>query len=205
MARMMKIFAQVQQAWLKHPDKLMEAYGELWTDHLRLWTSSMQRLFGQDPDPVAEPGRKDARFKDPAWSEGVFDYMKQSYLITSNWSEQLVDEAEGLDPDTRHKAAFFTKQIVNALAPSNWVFTNPELLRETFAVGRRKPGARHAVSRRGHRQGRRRPQDPPGRSVPASSSGENIAATPGKVVYPERAVPAHPVRGHDRERCSSGR
>jgi polyhydroxyalkanoate synthase subunit PhaC len=182
MTRMMKTFAQVQQAWLKHPEKLMQAYGELWSDHLRLWTSSMQRVFGQEPDPVAEPGRKDARFKDPAWSEGVFDYMKQSYLITSNWTESLVEEAEGLDEDTKHKAAFFTKQIVNAIAPSNWVFSNPELLRETFAsdgenLVRGMQFLAEDIAKGGG--------DLKIRQVDPSSFklGENIAATPGKVVF----------------------
>jgi polyhydroxyalkanoate synthase subunit PhaC len=182
MARMMQIFAQVQQAWLKNPDKLMQACGELWTDHMRLWTSSMQRLFGHDPEPVAEAGRKDARFKDPAWSEGVFDYMKQSYLITSNWTESLVEEAEGLDPDTKHKAAFFTKQIVNAIAPSNWVFSNPELLRETFAsdgenLVRGMQFLAEDIAKGGG--------DLKIRQVDPSSFklGKNIAATPGKVVF----------------------
>ena len=103
-ARMMRTFAEVQQAWLKQPHKLMEAYGQLWTSHFQLWTSSMQRLFGAgegEDRAAAASDRKDVRFKDPALSEGIFDYMKQAYLITSNWSEHLVDEAEGLDPDTR--------------------------------------------------------------------------------------------------------
>jgi polyhydroxyalkanoate synthase subunit PhaC len=185
MARMMKVFAQVQQAWLKQPDKLMQAYGELWTDHLRLWTSSMQRMFGHDPEPVAEADRKDARFKDPAWSEGVFDYMKQAYLITSNWTETLVDEAEGLDPDTKHKAAFFTKQIVNALAPVQLGVLQPRTAARDLRVGRREPGARHAVPRRGHRQGRRRPQDPPGRSV-ALQARQKHRRDAGQGRVPER-------------------
>jgi polyhydroxyalkanoate synthase len=180
--RMMKTFAAVQQAWLKHPEKLVAAYGELWTQQFRLWTSSMQRLLGHETEPVAEPHHKDARFKDPAWSEGIFDYMKQSYLITSNWTEQLVDEAEGLDPDTRHKAAFFTKQIVNALAPSNWVFSNPELLRETFAsdgenLVRGMEFLAEDIARGGG--------DLQIRQVDPSQFklGKNIAATPGKVIF----------------------
>jgi polyhydroxyalkanoate synthase subunit PhaC len=180
--RMMKTFAAVQQAWLKHPEKLVAAYGKLWTQQFQLWTSSMQRLLGHEPEPVAEPHHKDARFKDPGWSEGIFDYMKQSYLITSNWTEHLVEEAEGLDPDTRHKAAFFTKQIVNALAPSNWVFSNPELLRETFAsdgenLVRGMEFLAEDIARGGG--------DLQIRQVDPSQFklGENIAATPGKVIF----------------------
>jgi polyhydroxyalkanoate synthase len=188
-ARMMKTFAQVQQAWLTQPHKLLEAYGQLWSSHFQLWTSSMQRMFGHgksggdgETAPVAAPAAKDARFKDPAWSEGVFDYMKQAYLITSNWSESLVEEAEGLDPDTKHKAAFFTKQIVNALAPSNWVFTNPELLRETFAAdGENLVRGMQFLAEdiaRGGGDLKIRQTDPSQFKL-----GVNIAATPGKVVF----------------------
>jgi polyhydroxyalkanoate synthase len=184
-ARMMRTFAQVQQAWLKQPHKLMEAYGQLWTSHFQLWTSSMQRLFGAgegEDRPAAASDRKDARFKDPAWSEGIFDYMKQAYLITSNWSEHLVEEAEGLDADTKQKAAFFTKQIVNALAPSNWVFSNPELLRETFAAdGENLVRGMQFLAEdiaRGGGDLKIRQTDPSQFKL-----GENIAATPGKVIY----------------------
>jgi polyhydroxyalkanoate synthase subunit PhaC len=184
-ARMMKTFAQVQQAWLMQPHKLLDAYGKLWSSHFQLWSSTMQRMFGQAKDDGAQaggPGTKDGRFKDPAWSEGVFDYMKRAYLITSHWSEALVEEAEGLDPDTKQKAAFFTKQIVNALAPSNWVFTNPELLRETFAADGENlvRGMQLLVEdiRKGGGDLKIRQTDPSQFKL-----GENIAATPGKVIY----------------------
>jgi polyhydroxyalkanoate synthase subunit PhaC len=178
-------FAKVQQAWLTQPHKLMQAYGELWSSHLQLWNATVQRMFGRQherPTRSRRTGRKDARFKDPAWSEGVFDYMKQSYLITSNWSEKLVEEAEGLDPDTKHKAAFFTKQMVNALAPSNWVFSNPELLRETFAADGENlvRGMQFLAEdiRKGGGDLKIRQTDPSHFKL-----GENIAATPGKVVF----------------------
>ena len=109
-----------------------------------------------------------------------FDFLKQFYLITSRWAEAMVDDAEGLDAHTRQKAAFYVKQIANALAPSNFVLTNPELLRETLASERRQPRARHAHARRGHQGRRRRPQDPPVGHVASSSSARTSPRRPAR-------------------------
>ena len=127
--RMINAFSKIQGAWLAHPQKFMHAQLDLWQRYMNLWGAAFAG--GQ---PVAAPDPKDIRFKDPAWSQNqYFDFMKQAYLINSRWAEHLVEDAEDVDPDTRQKASFYMKQMMNALAPSNWVFTNPELLRETFA------------------------------------------------------------------------
>ena len=78
-------------------------------------------------------------------SNAFFDFLKQAYLVTSRWAGDLVEHAEGLDEHTRHKAGFYVKQITNAISPSNFILTNPELFRETVASQRREPGARHAA------------------------------------------------------------
>jgi polyhydroxyalkanoate synthase subunit PhaC len=132
LSRMMNVFSKIQGAWLVQPQKFAEAQLDLWQRYLKLWTSALTGT--SQTEPVAVPDAKDARFKDPAWSQNqYFDFMKQAYLINSRWAEHLVEGAEDVDADTRHKAGFYMKQVMNALAPSNWVFTNPELLRETFA------------------------------------------------------------------------
>ena len=83
--------------------------------------------------PVAQVAPRDKRFTDPEWtSNQFFDFLKQAYLLTTGWAEKLVQEADNLDPHTKQKAQFYTKQIANAISPSNFVLTNPELLRETF-------------------------------------------------------------------------
>ena len=132
LTRMMNVFSKIQGAWLAQPQKFAEAQLDLWQRYVKLWTSALTGT--AQTEPVAVPDAKDARFKDPAWSQNqYFDFMKQAYLINSRWAEHLVEGAEDVDADTRHKAGFYMKQVMNALAPSNWVFTNPELLRETFA------------------------------------------------------------------------
>jgi polyhydroxyalkanoate synthase len=186
LARMMKTFSQVQQAWFMQPDKLFEAQTRLWSTYLDLWGSALRKSMGMvsgEAGPVVAPDPKDARFKDPAWSQDqVFDFMKQAYLITSQWAENLVEEAEGLDPDTRHKASFYTKQLANAVAPSNWVFSNPELLRETFASdGENLVRGMQLLAediRRGGGDLKIRQTDPTKFEL-----GKNLAVTPGKVIY----------------------
>ena len=79
------------------------------------------------------PATSDKRFADPEWtSNQFFDFLKQAYLLTTRFANQLVSEADDLDPHTRQKAEFYVRQIANAVSPSNFVLTNPELLRETF-------------------------------------------------------------------------
>jgi polyhydroxyalkanoate synthase len=133
----MTAFSRIQQAWILQPQQLIKAQADLWQCYWQLWTSTLASTVlagsGSTP-PVMAPDPKDTRFRDSAWSQNrYFDFMKQAYLINSKWAEQLVESAESLDPDSRQKAGFYMKQMINALAPSNWVFSNPELLRETFA------------------------------------------------------------------------
>ncbi len=176
-------FAQVQQALVTQPGTIIEAQSKLWQAYVNLWNSSVRQTLGLEGNEVAPAGPKDTRFKDPAWTEHqFFDALRQSYLITSHWTEQLVDATEGLDPEAQRKARFYTRQIINMLAPSNWVFTNPELLRETFASdGENLVRGMQLLAddiERGGGQLKIRQTDPTQFEV-----GRNLAITPGKVVY----------------------
>src|SRR5262249_9298512 len=119
--------------WLAEPERTVEAERRLWSGYLDLWSTSLKRMMGENVPPAAEADPRDRRFADPDWSRyGLFDFLKQFYLITSRWASDVVNEAD-LDPHTRQKAAFYVNQIASALSPSNFVLTNPELLRETFS------------------------------------------------------------------------
>ncbi len=129
-----KTLTKVGEYWMAEPERTLAAQRRLAGAYLDLWTASLKRLLGEPARPAAEPDARDKRFSDREWSENqFFDFIKQLYLITSRWAEQMVDEAEDLDPRTRHKAAFYLKQITAALSPSNFVLTNPEVLRKTLA------------------------------------------------------------------------
>jgi len=178
--------AQLQRAWLQRPDKVLAAQVELWNNCFDLWHSSMRRFMGLESGegrPSAISLRQDPRFKHPTWAEDpYFDLLRQSYLITSQWAEGLVNAVEDLDPHTRNKARFYMTQLVNAIAPSNWVFTNPELLHETFAsdgenlVRGMQLLAEDIELGSGHLKIRQT-------DATQFEVGKNLAITPGKVIY----------------------
>src|SRR5436305_5299982 len=108
----------------------------MWMEQMRLWQTSWMNLLGMPMPAVAEPNKGDSRFKDEEWSKNfLFDYIKQSYLIAARNIQDAVAKVEGLPPDSQKKVAFFTRQYVDALAPSNFLMTNPQVLRETLASG----------------------------------------------------------------------
>ncbi|OYW68618.1 MAG: class I poly(R)-hydroxyalkanoic acid synthase [Bosea sp. 12-68-7] len=182
-SEMVKTLGRVAEKWVSDPRKIIEAQASLTGDFMTLWSTMLKRAGGEAANPVIEPDKRDARFADPDWSaHPMFDFVKQAYLIGSRWAETMVDKAEDLDPHTREKARFYVKQIASALSPSNFVATNPELLRETLQqngenlVRGMKMLAEDIEAGRGELKIR---QSDPG----AFKIGVNIAATPGKVVY----------------------
>src|SRR3546814_6889918 len=95
---------------------------------MNLWQATARRMMGETAVPVAEPAPGDRRFRDAAWQENeVFDFIKQSYLLSARWLQSTVREVEGLDEKTAKKVDFYTRQFVDAMAPSNFVMTNPEI------------------------------------------------------------------------------
>ncbi len=103
---------------------------------MNLWNASMQRLAGKDVAPIAEPKKGDKRFADEAWSDStLFDFLKQYYLLACNFVEDTIEETNGLTKEQKNKLSFSTKLIMDALSPSNFLMTNPVVLRETIATG----------------------------------------------------------------------
>ncbi len=178
-----KSLGRVAEAWMSDPQKTFEAQSRLGTQFMSLWASTLKRAQGEPAEPVAEPEPKDNRFKDPEWSQNpIFDFLKQAYLISSRWADDLVENAEGLDERTRHKAQFYLKQLSSALSPSNFLLTNPELIRETL----RENGANLvrgvtmlAEDIEAGGGGLKIRQSDPGNF----KIGVNIANTPGKVIF----------------------
>jgi polyhydroxyalkanoate synthase subunit PhaC len=183
LGEVVKTFSAVAEYWLSDKERAAELQMKIGKAYLDLWGSSMRRLAGEQAPPVIAPFPRDKRFNDPEWkSNQYFDFVMQLYLLTTQWAQDLVRNAEGLDPHTRKKAEFYVQQISNALAPSNFVLTNPEVLRETLAssgdnlVRGMKMLAEDIEA--GHGTLRIRQSDPSNLVV-----GVNMATTPGKVIY----------------------
>ncbi len=131
-----KAFYEMTGKLLADPAKFAEMQMKLWQDYMSLWQNSMMQFFGQHAQPVIEPAKGDRRFKHDDWQQNfLYDYIKQSYLIAAKHLHQTVGSVQGLDEQTAKKVDFYTRQYIDALSPSNFVLTNPEVLRETVASG----------------------------------------------------------------------
>ena len=179
---MVKTLGHVGEYWLRDPQRAFELQLSLSRSYLDLWAAAVKRMAGEQAAPVAVPNPKDKRFADPEWSSNqFFDFLKQAYLLTVAWANHLVADAE-LDPTTQQKADFYVRQIVNAVAPSNFVLTNPELLRETLASnGENLARGMHMLAEdiaAGHGELRIRQTD-----THSFTIGRDLAVTPGKVIF----------------------
>src|SRR6185436_12635547 len=127
--------SDLTRQWLADPARFTEANGTLLRSYGELWTNTVRRMFGETVAPVAEPEPGDNRFKDPEWSSNpYFDFWKQSYLVTTHWCENFLQQTGGLDDRTRAKADFYLRQLSSAMSPSNFPMLNPEVVRETLAT-----------------------------------------------------------------------
>ncbi|MGB3810049.1 MAG: class I poly(R)-hydroxyalkanoic acid synthase [Parvibaculum sp.] len=183
MRRIGKTMMNVASSYVRNPVKIIEAQTQLWNGYINLLQSTTRRLMGQEAAPIAEPGRADKRFRDPDWQNNIiFDLMKQSYLLASQWLDQQVRNTQGIDEHTRKKAEFYVKQFANAFSPSNFLLTNPEVLRTTLQTNGENLvlGMQHFLEDVERGNGKLQIQQT---DMSAFRLGENIALTPGKVVF----------------------
>ena len=181
---MSKTFMEITGKLMENPEKIVQTQIDLWGDYLNLWQQTTHRLLGQETQDIIAPKKGDRRFKHATWSENfVFNYIKQSYLLTTRSVQSMVHTLEGkLDEKKLLKLDFYTRQFLDALAPSNFVLTNPEVLRETIEssgenlvkgldnilkdLERNKEHFRISMT-----------------DYDSFNIGDNIAVTPGKVIY----------------------
>ncbi len=178
-----KAFTDLAAKLMTDPFKLAESGMRMWQDYFMLWQNTMKKAMGEESAPVAEAPKSDNRFSSELWQNNlVFDYIKQSYLIAAQNIQKTVSEVEGLDAQTARKVKFFTRQYVDALAPTNFVMTNPEVLKATVETGGKNllDGLNHLLHdlERGHGKLAISMTD-----YKAFRMGENVATTPGKVVF----------------------
>ena len=176
-------FMEMTQRLMTNPARLMQAQIGFWQDYMTLWQNTARRMMGQETPSVIAEDDKDRRFKDEAWRENeVFDFIRQSYLLSARYFQNVVEGAEGLDEKTAQKVDFYTRQFVDAMSPTNFVMTNPEVLRRTAETGGENllKGLSNLLAdmERGKGSLRIRMTDDSKFRV-----GENIAVTPGQVVF----------------------
>ena len=166
-----------------NPEKLMKANLELWQQHLELWEHAAKKMLGAETEPVAKPEKGDRRFKSAEWDNNqVFDIIRQSYLITSRWLTKTMADIDNLSEEDARKVQFHTQQIADALSPSNFFLTNPDVIKETVdSSGQNLIRGLNNLKRDleagdGQLKITMTDQD-------AYQIGKNIATTPGKIVF----------------------
>ncbi|MGP4952270.1 class I poly(R)-hydroxyalkanoic acid synthase, partial [Psychrobacter sp. T6-1] len=167
----------------KSPTALIEKQMMLWQQQVQLSQNALMNFSGNQTEPLATPEKGDKRFNDEEWSNNsIFDLLKQSYLLMVDSMMSTIDKADGIDDKTRQRLSFFTRQWLNAVAPSNFLWSNPEVLRLTM-----ESGGQNLV------KGLKQLTEDMEKSAQVLSVrmtdddafklGENIATTPGKVVF----------------------
>lgn len=175
---MQKSFVELAGSYTKHPEKLLEKQLQFWQTQNELWTSAWQQFLGQKGQADTR-SQSDRRFKDNSWHENqLFEFLNQSYLAATKWAQDFVEEASDLDEHERKKAKFYAEQVANALSPSNFALTNPEIIKLTLETNGENlvNGARQMAE--DLENGTIRQTD-----FSAFQVGRNMATTPGKVIY----------------------
>ena len=181
-ADIVKTLGRVLEYWLADPERVTDLQTRIGHSFLDLFEAMSKRLAGESAPEVAKPEPRDKRFVDPEWSSiPYFDFLKQAYLLAAMWANRLVADAE-LEPTIRQKAEFYLTQITNAVSPSNFILTNPELWRVTLAsnaenlVRGMTMLAEDIAAGRGELRIRQS-------DTSQFEVGRNLAVTPGKVIY----------------------
>ena len=180
---MVRSLGHIAEYYMSEPQRALEAQTVLTTQFVNLWAATLRRFQGAAAAPVAEPDRSDKRFSDAEWRDNpYFDFIKQAYVLTTRWADDLVKRADGLDPHERDKAQFYLRQLTAALSPSNFVATNPELLRMTLQESGENlvRGLKMMTEDIEAGKGNLRIRQSDAR---AFELGVNLAVTPGKVVF----------------------
>lgn len=178
-----KAFLRASAQLMQDPQKLAQAQADLWKEYTALWQHVTQRMMGQDSQPVATPVKGDRRFTDDAWEEEIyFDAIKQYYLLTARWIKSTMSDVKGIDEGTQAKVDFYTRNFVQSLAPTNFVATNPSVLKEAVDTQGQSllKGFEHFLTDLEAGKGKLRVSMT---DETAFELGKNVATTPGKVIY----------------------
>ena len=181
-----KTFQAMWLDTLKNPAKGWTAYTDLVTQSTQLWTNAALQLWGAPAAaaPIAAPEPGDKRFSAPDWQRNAaFDALKQSYLLSATTLLKSAADVEGLEPAQQRKVTFYLRQFIDAISPTNSLFTNPQVIHETIETGGQNlvKGTEHLL--RDLAAGEIKMTD-----KEAFAPGRNLALTPGQVIYRNKLI-----------------
>jgi polyhydroxyalkanoate synthase len=167
---------------------VMDSQIRLWQDWMGLWEGTARRMLGDSKvAPVAAPAPGDRRFRDAEWQQNeIFDFIKQSYLLTAGAMQEMVASLDGIPEKERRRIEFFTRQFADAMSPTNFPFTNPEVMRATLASNGENlvKGLSNLIADIERGKGELAIRQ----SADGFVIGENIATAPGKVVFRNKLI-----------------
>lgn len=176
---MLEACQQVQQAWLRQPGAMLEQFNAFTADATAVQVHALRRYLGDAEEGLVQVNPFDERFQDSAWEENpFFDHLKELYLLGTRWLEDSIEATPGCEAEVRAKAVFLTRQLLNAMAPSNNFWSNPAALLRALQTGGMSVAEGVANLVKDLHRGTIRMTDEEGFVV-----GENLATTPGKVVF----------------------
>jgi polyhydroxyalkanoate synthase len=173
-----------QLAWAMHPQELAEAASEFSTQMLSMQWHSWQRMLGLPSDDVVSPNPDDNRFADSVWHDSAtWDITKEWYLMATHYIQDMLYQTPGLSSRDRRRAAFWWRKWLNAMAPTNFLFSNPVAMRKAVESNGESllRGMRNFID--DLQAGNIRMTRPDDFQV-----GGNLATTPGKVVLRNRLL-----------------
>ncbi len=183
-----RAFLDMTTRLMANPARLVQAQLGFWQDYLTLWQTTARRMMGLEHAPVIATPEGDKRFRDPQWDENeVFDFIKQTYLLSSRFVQDVVKQTDGLDGETARKVDFYSRQFMDAMSPSNFLLTNPEVLRRTAETGGENllRGLANLLTDLEHGRGQLRIRMT---DHDAFRVGGNLATTKGKVIFRNRLM-----------------
>ena len=173
-----------QFAWWSHPLELSELWTRYAADTLALEINSAARVAGRNTPDAVKPQPDDTRFSDPAWTdEPTWDLLKQWYLFYTRHVQEALFQTPGLSPKERRRAAFWWRQWLNAMAPTNFLFTNPVAMRKAMETGGDSLRRGLEILAKDIQTGTIRMTGQEEFAV-----GKNLAMTPGAVVFRNRLL-----------------
>ena len=180
------VFTELFSNMARNPQKVMEANLDLWRQGLQQYQNNLQAMLGYDTGEEPDNKLTDRRFRHAGWSEQpAFNAIKDSYLMLANHVQRLVSETEGLDDQTAARAEFYTRLILDAMSPTNFVGSNPEVIEKIIETNGMSlvNGFQNMVSDLKEGDGSLRISMT---DYDAFELGKNVATTPGKVVFENR-------------------
>ncbi len=178
-----------QQMWtdaMSNPERAWANYSDFVQQYTQLMAATALKFWGQGQhvEPLVTPEKGDKRFSALDWQQSsVFDALKQSYLLAATTLLKTASEVEGLDERQQRKLVFYLRQFLDAISPTNSLFTNPQVIHEAIQSGGQSlvTGMEHLL--RDIKAGQIKMTD-----SEAFAPGRNLALTPGQVIYRNKLI-----------------